>query len=794
MSRLSIARRIVPFTRPSQVAISAPAFRTRSSVSESFAADLIFVTSPKQSKVSALKSQVEPLSPIRLEVHIRPASVAAPLRAAKPALIGLTLGAVSILAHLAVFIPYFRVEGKNYSLPEQDPRLNAEVTRAKATRSARERSARPSGISISKWDALWPLLQPPLNFAFPELLDFPSELRPYQIDGVKFLVDSENALLGDDMGTGKTVQAVVALRILLQKGRISRALIISPLAVLPSWEEHISNWGRVFRCVTVRGNKAERSLLWKTPAHAYLTTYETVREDSDLLTELRDELELDLVIADEVQKIKNPGAATTKAIRALKAARRWGLSATPFENRPQELVSVFSFIKPGILSYDGETPQSIRHKIAPFFLRRTKELLRDELPEKVHDVVWLELGQNQRRAYDLAEQQGIVELEKQGEKVTVSHVLALLQKLKQICNFDPKTWDSAKLDALRERLDEVAERNSKALVFTQFIEFGINRIKSVLKPEDVVEYSGSLRDSERQRALNRLKTDERCKVMICTQAAAGLGLNLTAANYVFHFDHWWNPARTAQAEDRVHRIGQKKTVFVYHLWVKRSVEERIFNILQRKRAQFEEIIGPMSNAEGTGLSEDELFEIFGLKKTSRTRPPHSVVAVEPQATETVVQDESFSDVPDVEVWPLIRKTELALRKCVREILNERYGAASHERVLLHLGDEESVKINQRIDQYRRKYSASSAEFSASEDPLDYTYLQQMMSIISREWPLFKPVFGDRGYVNAKVNEIATVRNDEAHFRGIPPVEKMRAYVACADLLARLQRARAETRS
>ena len=115
-------------------------------------------------------------------------------------------------------------------------------------------------------------------------------------------------------------------------------------------------------------------------------------------------------------------------------------------------------------------------------------------------------------------------------------------------------------------------------------------------------------------------------------------------------------------------------------------------------------------------------------------------------------------------------------------------------MLLHLGDEESVKINQRIDQYRRKYSASSAEFSASEDPLDYTYLQQMMSIISREWPLFKPVFGDRGYVNAKVNEIATVRNDEAHFRGIPPVEKMRAYVACADLLARLQRARAETRS
>lgn len=794
MSRLSIARRIVPFTPPNHVTVSAPALRPHTSVSGSFAADFSFVTSPKQSKVSPLKSQIEPSISIRFEVHIKQPSVAAPLSATKPVLVDLALGTVSILAHLAVFIPHFRVEGKNYCPSQQDPRVNLGATRATAERSGKERSPRAPGISISKWDALWPLLQPPLNFAFPELLDFPSELRPYQIDGVKFLVDSENALLGDDMGTGKTVQAVVALRILLQKGRIRRALIISPLAVLPSWEEHISNWGRVFRCITVRGSRGERNLLWKTPAHAYLTTYETVREDSELLTELRNELELDLIIADEVQKIKNPGAATTKAIRDLKAARRWGLSATPFENRPQELVSVFSFIKPGVLSYDGETPQSIRHKIAPFFLRRTKELLKDELPEKVHDVVWLELGQNQRRAYDLAEQQGIVELEKQGERVTVSHVLALLQKLKQICNFDPKTWDSAKLDALRDRLDEVAEQNSKALVFTQFIEFGINRIKSVLKPENVVEYSGSLRDSERQRALDRLRTDDRCNVMICTQAAAGLGLNLTAANYVFHFDHWWNPARTAQAEDRVHRIGQKKTVFVYHLWVKRTVEERIFNILQRKRAQFEEIIGPMSNADGTGLSEDELFEIFGLKKTSRTRPSDSVAVVEPQVTETVVRGESFSDVPDVEVWPLIRKTELALRKCVREILNERYGAASHERVLLHLGDEEGVKINQRIDQYRRKYSASSAEFSASGDPLDYTYLQQMMTIISREWPLFKPIFGDRGYINAKVNEIATVRNDEAHFRGIPPVEKMRAYVACADLLARLQRPAAEKHS
>jgi len=786
VSRLSIARRIVPFPPLGNVALTAGELRTSSLVSGSFVSDLKFVASFEQTQVPRLTAQVT--NPSTLPLGFDPASsVDLGRRPATPNSVDLNLGTVAVLSRLAVFLPHFHVEGKNYTTSEgTTPQRFAASAASSSLNRTKDRHPRPAGISINKWDALWPLLQPPLNFAFPELLDFPSDLRPYQIDGVRFLADSENALLGDDMGTGKTVQAVVALRILIQKGRVRKALIICPLAVLSSWEEHVANWGRVFNWISVRGNRGERSLQWKTPAHVYLTTYETVREDAEVLSELQRETQFDLVIADEIQKIKNPSAATTKAVRSLGAQRRWGLSATPFENRPQELVSVFSFIKPGVLSYDGETPQSIRHKIAPFFLRRTKELLKDELPEKLHDVVWLELGSNQRRAYDLAEQQGVIELERQGEKVTVSHVLALLQKLKQLCNFDPKTWDSAKLEALHERLDEVAEQNSKALVFTQFIDFGVNRIRSALNPESTVEYTGRLSDSERQHVLNRLKTDDRCKVMVCTQSAAGLGLNLTAANYVFHFDHWWNPARTAQAEDRVHRIGQKKTVFVYHLWVKKTVEERIHNILQRKRAQFEEVIGPMSNTDGTGLSEDELFELFGLKKTTRSARARTP---EPLKSQPISRSDPVTDVPDIEVWPLIRKTELALRKCLRDVLVQRYGSRSHEKVLLHVGIEEAERISQTIEQYKRKYSASPSEFSPSDDPLDYTYLKQMMNIVSREWQLFKPIFIDRGYVDTKVSEIAAVRNDEAHFRGIPPVEKMRAYVACTDLLARLQRSR-----
>lgn len=784
MFRLSLARRLIPFVLPSQVTLRADQLGTLPRISGSFAADLRFLEVHPQVYSRKLTAQVcEPTEvPFRsgaglaMESSLDAPELITPLE--------VSLGGVSVFSRLALFLPHFRVEGRNYVDAQRAAVPVVDGATPKTGGNVRTGGGTPSKTFISKWDALWPLLQPPLNFAFPESLDFPSDLRPYQIDGVRFLADNETALLADDMGTGKTVQATAALRILAQKGKVRRALIVCPLAVLSSWERHILEWGRVLTCVTVRGNRNERRLQWQMEAHVYVATYETVREDIDTLMGDGDPPKFDLVVADEVQKIKNPATATAKAMRSVVAARRWGLSATPFENRAEELVSVFGFIKPGLLVRDRETTESIRKKIAPFFLRRTKEVLKGELPDKVHDVAWLELGQNQRRVYDLAERQGVIELEKQGESITVSHVLALLQKLKQLCNFDPKTGESIKLDSLRERLDEVAEQGSKALVFTQFKAFGVARIKDALPPQDVLDYTGDLRYAERERTLERFAHDPSCKVMICTQAAAGLGLNLTAANYVFHFDHWWNPARTAQAEDRAHRIGQKKTVFVYHLWVKNTVEERIYKILQRKRAQFEEVIGPMSNAEGTGLSEDELFEVFGLKKAGRSAPRPR--AVESPKTETIPEPPSMSEEFELDVWPLIRRTELALRKRVREVLAQSYGSSAKQRVLAHLGSEEAEKLSQRIAQYKQRYSTSPNEFSPSEDPLDYTYLKQMMVVISREWQLFKPIFLDRGYIDAKVSEIAAVRNDEAHFRGIPAVEKMRAYVACSDLLARLQ--------
>jgi superfamily II DNA or RNA helicase len=784
--RRSLAQRLAPVAIPTHSTVSAEGLLTPTFVLGNFAVDLLFSKAYAHTYHPRLATRVEHPATIPILPSAR-TPVDSLLYLPELVTLELQLGPVSVISRLALFLPHFRVEGKNFAESQRAEALRVEGSIPKESKRVKTRVEGRMITFVSKWDALWPLLQPPLNFAFPESLDFPSDLRPYQIDGVKFLADNECALLADDMGTGKTVQATAALRILIQKGKVRKALIVCPLAVLSSWERHILEWGRILTCVVVRGNKSERKNQWATKAHVFVSTYDTVREDFDSIMGEDGHPEFDLVVADEVQKVKNPNTATAKALRGIVCARRWGLSATPFENRAEELVSVFGFLKPGLLVRDRETVQSIKEKIAPYFLRRTKEVLKGELPDKVHDVAWLELGPNQRRVYDLAEQQGVVELEKQGEKITVTHVLALLLRLKQLCNFDPRSGDSVKLDSLRERLDEVSEQGSKALVFSQFKDEGVVRIKSALPAGDALEYTGSLGYQERERTLRRFETDPTCKVLVCTQAAAGLGLNLTAANYVFHFDHWWNPARTSQAEDRVHRIGQKKVVFVYHFWVKNTVEERIYKILQRKRAQFEEIIGPMSNAEGTGLSEEELFEVFGLKKGARAHPREAVrePSTPPKPPSVPRSEESF-DAPDLDVWPLIRKTELTLRKRVRDTLAQKYGAGARERVFAHLAKEEVDTISQRIAQFKRRFSTSPDEFSPSEDPLDYMYLKDVMLVISREWQLFKPIFGDRGYIDGKVSEIATVRNDEAHFRGIPAVEKMRAYVACSDLLAKLQ--------
>jgi SNF2 family DNA or RNA helicase len=464
---------------------------------------------------------------------------------------------------------------------------------------------------MSIWDLIFPLLEPPISFDFDHFIGLPSELYAFQRDGVRFLAEAESGLLGDDMGMGKTVQCIVAMRLLFQSGQVNSALLVVPLALLANWQRELERWAPTLSGVTVvHGPKVQRGMMWRMPAHIWVATYGVVRNDIDEIVELRD---FDLVVVDEIQNVKNPSTAQTSATRALPRMRAWGLSGTPLENSLDDLVSIYDFLKPGLLPREGTTPASVKRAIEPYFLRRRKSDFLHDLPAKTAFDQWVALEGPQWEAYDLARRDGVVFLKELGEEVTVQHVLALLTRLKMICNRDPGSGKSAKLELLEERLDEVAEADSKALVFSQFLDEGVFFIRDHFTSRNPVAISGGQTPRERQHAVDRFQNDPDCRLLIATPKAGGIGLNLVAGNYVFHFDHWWNPATARQAEDRAHRIGQTKEVFVYHLWTERTVEERIRAILEAKQKLYDDVIDGLSNVESTGLSEEELFGLFELE-------------------------------------------------------------------------------------------------------------------------------------------------------------------------------------
>lgn len=479
---------------------------------------------------------------------------------------------------------------------------------------------------MSIWDMILPLLEPPVSFEFSEFFGLPSSLWPFQVDGVKFLLDHKSALLGDDMGIGKTIQAIVAMRVLFQTGAIESALIVVPLTVLKNWDRELLTWAPPLNGVTVvRGPKAQRKVQWEKRAHIWIATYGTVRNDLEDILKHR---QFGLVVLDEIQAIKNRGTEQTKAVKRLPRDRAWGLSGTPIENQLDDLCSIYDFLKPGLLPLESITADQARVAIQDYFLRRRKADVLPELPEKKAFDIWLGMEPKQQAAYERAAQEGRVWLQELGEEITVHHVLALLQRLKMLCNRDPKSGQSAKLDRLGEMLEEAVSEGSKVLVFSQYLAEGVNFIAERFDRYQPAVITGAVSGPNRDRNVERFQSDDRCKLFVATPKSGGVGINLVAGNYVFHFDHWWNPATARQAEDRVHRIGQQKDVFVYHFWTDGTVEERIHRILERKQKLYSDVIDALSNVNSTGLSEDELFELFDLKSPKHRKHETTVATTD----------------------------------------------------------------------------------------------------------------------------------------------------------------------
>jgi SNF2 family DNA or RNA helicase len=345
-----------------------------------------------------------------------------------------------------------------------------------------------------------------------------------------------------------------------------------------------------------------------------LTTYGTLRRD---ILSLKD-LEFDYVILDEAQAIKNADTESSKAARLLRGRYRLGLSGTPVENHLGELWSLFEFLNPGMLGaasvfkVAGSTwrnpPEDTRRLLAqalrPFILRRTKQQVAQELPPKSEQTIYCEMETAQRKLYDELRQHYreslLKRIETDGLAKSKIQVLEALLRLRQAaCHpalLDPERIGdpSAKLEALLAQLREVLDEGHKALVFSQFTSL-LKIVRERLNESGIVyEYlDGATRD--RQSRVERFQTDRSCGIFLISLKAGGVGLNLTAAEYVFILDPWWNPAVEAQAVDRTHRIGQQRPVFAYRLIARDTVEEKILELQNSKRDLAAEIIGAESS-------------------------------------------------------------------------------------------------------------------------------------------------------------------------------------------------------
>ena len=449
-------------------------------------------------------------------------------------------------------------------------------------------------------------------------LDWPGALMPFQEDGVRALMGSDRLLLADDMGLGKTVQVIAALRILRHRGDIRSALVAAPASLLDQWRGELRRWAPDLSAIIIRGPASDRGWQWQAETDVTLVSYETLRSDFEGNTQTPVRRKVwDVVVADEAQRIKNRND-TSRSLKGLNRVRSWALTGTPIENHEEELASILEFV-----DHDMEG-QPKRYQPGPelFSLHRELQLRRRkgdvlaDLPEKQVTLLPIELHPAQRASYDKAEREGIVYLRSLGRDITIQHVLELITRLKQICNADPVNGESSKLDDIRERLEQLAGRGHKALVFSQYTSetAGVAAAASRLREFRPLAITGDVPPQDRPLIIERFKGDTQHQALIISLRAGGLGLNLQEASYVFHLDRWWNPAVERQAEDRTHRMGQTVKVNVIKYSCTDTIEERIDAILAEKQGLFDRLIDDVSLDLSARLNREELFGLFGLER------------------------------------------------------------------------------------------------------------------------------------------------------------------------------------
>lgn len=452
---------------------------------------------------------------------------------------------------------------------------------------------------------------------------FTGVLRPYQkagYDWLHFLHEyGFGGCLADDMGTGKTIQTLAFLQSLNEKNSDGPAsLVVVPRSLLFNWEREAGVFTPALRVFVHADNSRVQEPSEFGIYDLVLTTYGTMLRDVDTLSEYL----FETIILDEAQAIKNPVAETSKAVRRLQARHRLTLTGTPIENSTLELWSQFAFLNPGMLGkleyfrrefvtpieqkQDKAKAQLLRKMVFPFILRRTKEQVAADLPPRTERVLVCEMEPEQRAFYEQQRDyyRGLLLglIEEEGMSRARFKILEWLLRLRQICNH-PRLVDgeyqggSAKFTLLLETLETLRAEGHRALIFSQFVQM-LSLVREVLDNEGVPYAYLDGQTRNREAVVEQFQNNADLPFFLISLKAGGVGLNLTAADYVIHVDPWWNPAVEMQASDRAHRIGQDKPVFVYKLVVHDSVEEKVLQLQERKRAVVQEVV----------VAEEEVFK------------------------------------------------------------------------------------------------------------------------------------------------------------------------------------------
>ncbi|MEQ1824916.1 MAG: DEAD/DEAH box helicase [Pirellula sp.] len=469
---------------------------------------------------------------------------------------------------------------------------------------------RPPGDLVRLEDRLYYVLQPPLEAIVQSAkLRFPFQPFPYQLEGIAFLFPRAAAILADEMGLGKTMQAITAIRMLLLSRELRNVLLICPKPLVSNWVREFKQWAPELPIAIIEGDSAKRNWIWNNPqAPVKIANYELMMRDREVLNE--GSTHFDLVVLDEAQRIKNRNSTTSEIVRAIPRSRSWALTGTPIENSVEDLVSIFEFLSPGYLRDDMHL-KSLGKATRDYILRRTKDKVLADMPPKLFRPAELELTGEQRASYKAAEEEGIVQLSEMGESVTIHHVFELVLRLKQICNFDPLTGASAKMERLEADIEEIASSGQKAIIFSQWVET-LETLNERLAQYHPLRYHGRIPSNKRDAVIDQFKNDPKNKVILMSYGAGAVGLNLQFCHYVFLFDRWWNPAVEDQAINRAHRLGVKQPVTVTRMMSIDTIEQRIHDVLEQKRELFNTLFAEAGQPQNLGLSQREIFGLFGL--------------------------------------------------------------------------------------------------------------------------------------------------------------------------------------